>query len=454
MQAWEEFLKLQEKELGLETVKIWLTPLKVVNFDACNLFLEAENAFQVHWFEEYMRKKVLRLLRNNNKKPIKVHLSVANGAKDAQKKKTKPKAAPAPPPPKLYIPYESLDPSCTFENYMPSEGNALTYRLLAAISAFNVEKNVFDKAVKVDIPGSNPLYIYGVTGSGKTHLLQAVTQGLRQQGLKAVYVRAETFTDHVVSAIRASEMSAFRQSYRNVDALIIDDVHVFSRKSATQEELFHTFNTLHGDSKQIILSANVSPSELQLIEPRLVSRFEWGIVLPLQMHTKEDLKKILNKKAEAFHYDLHPKVTLFLLETFTSNSKALIRALEALMLRTHSLPNVTVQTVKQHLGDLIAEEEKNKITPEKILTTVSSYFGIKKEDIVGKTQTREFVLPRQIAMHLCRTQLQLPFMKIGDLFGKDHSTVMSSVKSIQSSIEEDDSEVAGPWQQIHKKLRS
>lgn len=453
MQAWEEFLKIQEIELGRETVKTWLAPLKIVNFDACNLFLEAKDAFQIQWFEEYMRKKVTHSLRNNNKKPIKVHLALENEKTATQRRKTKPKAAPTLSP-KLQIPQENLDPNCTFENYIPSEGNKFTYRLLATMSAFNTEQNIFDTTAKTEIPGANPLYIYGVTGSGKTHLLQAVTQGLRRQGLKAVYVRAETFTDHVVMAIRSSEMSAFRDAYRNVDALIIDDVQVFSRKSATQEELFHTFNTLHGDGKLIILSANVSPAELQLIEPRLVSRFEWGIVLPLEMHTQEDLKKILSKKAEAFHYDLHPKVTLFLLETFTSSSKALVRALEALMLRTHSMPSVTVQTVKQHLSDLIAEEEKNKVTPEKILSTVSSHFGIKNEDITGKAQTREFVLPRQIAMHLCRTQLQLPFMKIGDLFGKDHSTVMSSVKSIQAGIDDDDSEVAGPWLQIHKKLRS
>lgn len=453
MQAWDEFLKLQEIELGFETVKTWLKPLKIVNFDACNLVLEAKDAFQVQWFEEYMRKKVTKTLRNNNKKPIKVHLTVASQQSDAKEKKAKSKTQLISPP-KFQIPYEGLDPNCTFENYIPSEGNTLTYRLLSAIAGFDPEHKVFSEQAKMEIPGSNPLYIYGVTGSGKTHLLQAVTQGLRKQGLKAVYVRAETFTDHVVTAIRASEMSAFRQAYRNVDALLIDDVQVFSRKSATQEELFHTFNTLHTDGKQLILSANVSPAELQLIEPRLVSRFEWGIVLPLEMHTQQDLKNILEKKAEAFNYQLHPKVTQFLLETFTSNSKVLVRALEALMLRTHALPSVTVQIAKQHLGDLIAEEDKNKITTDKILTTVSSHFGIKNEDILGKAQSREFVLPRQIAMHLCRNELKLPFMKIGELFSKDHSTVMSSVKAIQKGIDEDDSEVAGAWHQIHKKLRS
>jgi chromosomal replication initiator protein len=305
----------------------------------------------------------------------------------------------------------------------------------------------------------NPLYLYGPTGCGKTHLLMSLTQTFRAQGLRSIYVRAEQFTDHVVTAIRAGEMSTFRQAYRNTDLLIVDDVHVFSRKGATQEEFFHTFNTLHLEGKQIILSANCAPQELQLIEPRLVSRFEWGIVLPLKPLLAEELKYMLQVKSQALHFFLPAKVLEFLLETFTSNPKALIKAFEALVLRLHldahhSIQNLTVSAVKALLSDLLIEEQKSALTPPKIIQAIAEHYGIRTEDILGKSQTRECALPRQLAMHLCREKLKMPFMKIGDLFSRDHSTVMASVKSIQKSLKEDHRDITGAWHAILKKLQT
>jgi chromosomal replication initiator protein len=452
MLAWEKFLLSQENELGKDTVEKWLNPLKVLNFDACNLFLEATDRFQILWFEEHIRKKILGVFKNNNNKSIRVHLSLA-GVKPVQKITRAKNVVEF--LPRLSINYEELNPLCTFENYSMANSNLLLHKLLCQISGTDEETGKLIADAKPDLGSLNPVYVYGISGSGKTHLLQSITYALRNRGLKAIYARAETFTDHVVTAIRASEMSHFRQAYRNVDALIIDDVHVFSRKGATQEEFFHTFNALHLEGKQIILSSNVSPAELHLIEPRLVSRFEWGIVLPIALHEREDLKKILNKKAESLNYYLHPKLADFLLETFTSNCKYLVRALEALILRTHQTGKMmTVPIAKQILSDLIAEEEQNTLTPEKILKTVAEQFGIKSEDILGKAQNRDSVLPRQIAMHLCRQELKLPFVKIGDIFSKDHSTVMSSVKAIQKALDEDLTEVAGHWYSIFKKIKS
>ncbi len=450
MQAWEKFLLHQEKELGLETVSKWLKPLKVINFDACNLFLEAEDRFQILWFEEHIRKKVLAEFKNNNSKSIRIHLNLPESKRFQKNSKQKPVEVVS----RLSIQYEELNPLCTFQNYALSDENLLLYKLLCGIAGVDEQTGQLIKQATLELGAFNPVYINGISGSGKTHLLQAVTHALRNHGLKAIYASAETFTDHVVTAIRASEMSHFRQAYRNVDVLIIDDVHILSRKGATQEEFFHTFNALHLEGKQIILSSNVPPAELRLIEPRLVSRFEWGIVLPLAMHTTNDLKAILNKKAEAFNYYLHPKLIEFLLETFTSNCKYLVRALEALILRTHDTGKMmTVPVAKQILADLIAEEEQNTLTPQKILKTVAEQFGIKPEDILGKAQNRDSVLPRQIAMHLCRSELKMPFVKIGDIFSKDHSTVMSSVKIIQKALDSDRTEITSHWYSIFKKIK-
>lgn len=452
MQMWEKFLLRQEKEVGKETVEKWLRPLKVVNFDACNLFLEAEDRFQTAWFEEHVRKKVLQDFKNNNNKSIRIHLTSKNKLPEKAKIKPKPLIEAVT---KLSIQYEELNPICNFRHYALFKENLLLYKLLSQVSGINEDSGELIPNAKLDLGSLNPIYIYGNSGSGKTHLLQGITHALRGHGLKAIYARADTFTDHVVTAIRAGEMSHFRQAYRNIDALIIDDVHIFSRKGATQEEFFHTFNTLHLENKQIILSANVSPGELHLIEPRLVSRFEWGIVLPLALYSKKDLSVILQKKAEALNYYLHPKVAEFLVETFTSNCKQLVRSLEALILRTfNSGKMMTIQSAKQVLADLILEEEQNTLTPQKILKTVAEQFGIKPEDILGKGQTREAVLPRQIAMHLCRQELKLPFVKIGDIFSKDHSTVMSSVKTIQQALDHDMTDIASHWYIIFKKLKN
>lgn len=353
-----------------------------------------------------------------------------------------------------------MDSLRTFDHYVESEESVLAYKLLCKITNYDPISKTFIPS-EADLASFNPIFLYGREGSGKTHLLMATAHALRSRNLKVVYVRAETFTEHVVTAIRSSEMSTFRLAYRNIDVLLIDDVHVFSRKGATQEELFHTFNTLHLAGKQIILSANCSPAELQNIEPRLVSRFEWGIVLPLDNISEADVLKVLRKKSEALEVELHPTVEQFLVATFTNSRKSLIQALEALVLR-HHLKNdrrdnnrsnpITVQAAKYYLKDLIEQEAQHALTPDKIVNTIAEHFGIKVQDILSKAQSRDCVLPRQLAMYFCRTKLKMPFKKIGEVFLKDHSTVMSSVKTIETHVTNDHKEIMSPYLSILKKI--
>lgn len=453
MEAWERFVAEQEAEVGGETVQKWLRTLKVLRFDACNLYLEANDTFQAMWFEEHVRQKASAKLFNNNKRRIKVHLSVANmpakgKAKAAQKGKAAEPAAPLP----FSLTFDPLDPNATFETFVEQSPNALTCKVFRLIAQA-------DQAGGKDSPPA-PLYLHGGAGAGKTHLLMAAAHALRTKGVKVVFSRAQVFADHVIAAIRAGEMRAFREAYRNCDVLIIDDVHVLSRKAATQEEFFHTFNTLHVAGKMIILSANCPPKELQFIEPRLVSRFEWGLVLSLDAPNREGKAQVLQSKMKALDFPLHAKVCDFLLDTF-GTTKSLCRALEALVLRCHmnsrhaagGSQQLTATAAKQILHDIIAEEEALAVTPEGILQCVGEHFGIRPEDIVGKGQTRDCVLPRQIAMHLCRSLLELPFLKIGGIFSRDHSTVISSVKLIQKGIESDDTEIASSHRAILRKIK-
>ena len=414
MKAWEDFLILVAKELGKSTVNQWLKPLKVLHFDAGNLYLEAQDAFQSTWFEEHIRTKVRQSLLNNNGRPIKVHLAFTNAPQKTKKIGTW--------KPVLNLVPDNLDPKCLFETYILGK---------------NTPIQLFENAVKKAL--FNPIYIHGPHGSGKTHLLMATANFFKAKGISCFYVRAETFTEHVVAAIRNGAMQKFRDIYRNHDVLLIDDLHVISGRSATQEEFFHTFNTLHTAGKQIILSANLPPSRLIEIEPRLTSRFEWGLVLPSHQLEPLELQKLLCSRIQEAVFPLSQNVHEWLLSQFSS-PPSLLRALDTLMLRAHldKIDSSQIDPAKASffLATLLEEEKKRLITVEKIVRTVGKVYGIKMTDILGKSQTQECVLPRQIAMYLCRTYLNMPFMKIAEHFSRDHSTVMTSVKIVRNKTEE------------------
>ncbi|MES2122165.1 MAG: DnaA/Hda family protein, partial [Chlamydiota bacterium] len=271
MKAWEDFLKKQEELLGKPIIDKWLRALKVLHFDSGNLYLEAKDSFQCIWFEEHIRPMLKRGLLNNNFRPIKVHLAVAqeNGTVPQKKQKTNEKP---PPPPQLEFPPDPLDPAATLDQFIIGESNEVLLRLLCELTGYDPNSNQFKEPL-LALGTFNPIYLWGAPGMGKTHLLMALARAFQKRGLNALYARAETFTEHVVSAIRGSDMQSFRKAYRHNDILLIDDVHLLARKTATQEEFFHTFNALHTTGRQLILTANCAPSQLQEIEPRLVSRF-------------------------------------------------------------------------------------------------------------------------------------------------------------------------------------
>lgn len=459
MQAWDQFLAQLDLEYGQETVSRWLRTLKVLRFDACNIYLEAQDSFQLLWFDEHIRSKLGQLV-NNNQKPIKVHLALHEPIVQAPRKR---KTVATNPQTSFQIFFDELDPTCSLDDFVVSEDNKVAHKVLEeltsrlveakvqAMSSFSGHKPAIERAFL------NPVFLYGQSGSGKTHLLMAVAQKLRRVGYKAVYARSELFTEHVVKAIRVGEMSHFRNTYRNADVLLIDDVQVFGRKNATQEEFFHTFNTLHTEGKQIILSSNVVPQALQFIEPRLISRFEWGIVLPLTPAHKKELCRILEQKALAYQYPVSLRTIEFLADSFATNPKSAVKALEALMLRSHmnksgQKTHLPLNAVKALLADLIETEKASALSTTRIIEAVAEHYSLPLEDIVGKSQARECVLPRQLAMHLCRELLKVPYMKIGDLFQRDHSTVMSAIRQVQKQMSLPGNDLTTACSTIQRKL--
>ncbi len=455
MQAWDDFLLKQEPLLGKDVVEKWLRTMKVVHFDSGNLYLEAKDSFQVLWFEEHLRPTLKSKLLNNNFRPVKVHISVGELKTPPAQAPAKSKTGKSPSPQAVHYFLDKIDPSLTLENFVPGETNKILFKLLSELTGYDPQTEKYT-APSVALGAFNPIYLWGGSGSGKTHLLMALAQAFKGRGLNPLYARAETFTEHVVAAIRGSEMQVFRKAYRHADILLIDDVHVFSRKDATQEEFFHTFNTLHTSGRQVILSANCTPALLKEIEPRLVSRFEWGINIHLEKLSGPDLKQVLQKRCEGFQFPLTDEVLDYLITTFPS-ARSLHRALEALILRSHlnarsSAATLDPASVQRILADLEEEEKKTALSPDKIIASVASIYGIRQEDLLGKSQSQDCSLPRQIAMYLCRHELRLPFQGIGSIFSRDHSTVMTGIKQIEKRLEASDRELHSSLLEIRQIL--
>ncbi|MBS0616529.1 MAG: ATP-binding protein [Verrucomicrobia bacterium] len=424
MREWDQFVAKQAQELGSDIAEKWLGSLKVLRFDARNLYLEARDVFHTAWFEEQMRYKVRKLLKNGNGKPITVHLSL--GTSKPAKKEYKPP---------LELVSDACDPHATLDSFYQGKSNEAALQLLAAA---------------LQKPATyNPLYLCGPTGSGKSHLLMAATEALRSQGLNPLFVRAETLTFHVVAAIRSGLMRLFRDFYRSHDALIVDDVQVLAQKTATQEEFFHTFNAFHSAGKQIILAGPCVPSQLEGIEPRLTSRFEWGLVLPLQTPTPAELLQILDQRQKLLDFSLPENLRQFLLTHFSSSAKSLLRAFDSLVLYAHMQKKTPSQIDPlRALTSLLEEEKRNLLTSDKIVYAVGRVLQVPSSEIFSKSQKKDVCFARKIAMHLCREMLKMPYTKIGKEFNRDHSSVITNIRFVQKELMDRDSSLKTQLGQI------
>jgi chromosomal replication initiator protein len=455
MQAWEQFLTALESDLGAETVNKWLRTLKIVHYDAGNLYLEASDSFQISWFEEHVREKAKKKLVNNNFNPIKIHISSLEIETQTPSFKSSKHQYSAPLKSEFNLLRDLLDPHALFSHFVTCPSNQMSLECLKSICCSSLQQKN-----PISLAQFNPVYIYGPSGCGKSHLLMAACNELNQSSIKACYVKMETFTENVVSAIRSGNMQEFRSSYRNIDVLIVDDVHILAKKTATQEEFFHTFNTLHTLGKQIILSSNCSAQNLQDIEPRLTSRFEWGLPLHILPYQNEEVIAIINKKLYLLDFPLQNEVIEHIAQIFSHHLKSVHKAIDALILRLHTSKasikseHIKVNDVDTMLKDLIDAAKIAVLNPSKIVQAVAEIFGIKSSDILGKSQSHDCSFPRQIAMYLCRQNIKMPFTQIGQFFQRDHSTVISSVSCIKEKIENKDVDLCATLSKLQKKMAS
>ncbi len=343
--------------------------------------------------------------------------------------------------------YESanLSPKYKFDSFVVGSNNKLAHSAALAVA---------------ESPGEvyNPLYIYGGAGLGKTHLMHSVGHFILEKNpnTKVLYVTSENFTNEVISCIRSGDalkMNKMRDKYRTVDVLMIDDIQFIIGKESTQEEFFHTFNTLHSTGKQIILTSDKPPKDMEILEERFRSRFEWGLIADIQPPDYETRMAILKRNAENYHKEIDDEVLRYIADHIKSNIRELEGALNKIIAFS-KLNNVDInlEYAEEALKDIIYPDKHREVTTALIIDVVAEHFGVKPEDISSQKRNSEFVQPRQVVMYICRHLTATPLQTIAKALGKkDHTTVIHGIEKITKEME-NNSELKNRVETIEKKI--
>ncbi|MCC5856116.1 MAG: chromosomal replication initiator protein DnaA [Idiomarina sp.] len=454
---WEQCATRLQSELTLQNFNTWIRPLQA-DLEQNTLFLYAPNTYVMDWVKEKYFKQIISFLRESaGEKAPNVELRV--GARKA--------AAPAAPPetpkplngttrampsnPRVTDeadrPYSlqrnNLNTDHRFENFVEGKSNQL-----ARAAAMQVAEN----------PGQayNPLFIYGGTGLGKTHLLHSVGNAIleRNPEAKVFYLRAERFVQDMVYAMKHNKIDAFKESYRSVEALLIDDVQFFAKKEHFQDEFFHTFNWLLEGNQQVILTSDVYPKEIEGVDDRLKSRFGWGLTVAIEPPDLPTRVAILERKAEERGIKLPPEVAFFIAKRLRSHVRELEGALNRVAANVSLTgKEVTIEFVKEALRDLLIATEKSA-TIDNIQRTVAEYYNIKIADLTSKRRSRSIARPRQVAMALAKELTTHSLPEIGDAFGgRDHTTVLHACRKVRELIDHDH-EIQQDYRNLYRTLSS
>ncbi|GBE00807.1 chromosomal replication initiator protein DnaA [bacterium BMS3Bbin06] len=422
---WEKSLGMIETSVGRGVFDLWFKPLKIRQLKDGQVVLETPNRFYKEWIEDNYSELISETLRVVSGEEIDVRYRIAE-KQDSDYRKISAKITGR--RRALRNRGVNINPKYTFEEFVVGPSNQFAHAAAMKVA---------------ESPGTvyNPLFVYGGVGLGKTHLISAIGNMVvdRMQDLQVIYVQSENFTNEVVAAIRHEKMTEFKNKYRNVDLLLIDDIQFIAGKPTTQEEFFHTFNALYEQEKQIVVSSDRSPRDIRDITDRLKSRFTMGLIADIQAPSIETKVAILQQKAAYQRIQIPQDVSYWLASRIKSN----IRELEGCLLKlaAHSsltgVP-ITLEMAKGVLQDFLDEEDR-PVTIESIKKAVSEYYGIRLHDIISKKRTKEIAIPRQIAMYLCRELTDLSLNDIGKGFGgKDHATVLYAHKQIEKRKAEDE----------------
>jgi len=429
-ELWNKILEIIKEELSPQVYNSWFSQTKVVKFEDNELILSAPGDFCKEWLEKhyagFIKDILKRTLGSDDNLIIKFKT-------DDQKFST---PVPSTPHPEKKIKKSenmikndnlNLNPRYTFDSFVIGNDNRFAHAACLAVAQSPAK-------------AYNPLFVYGVVGVGKTHLMQAIGNYIIQHNPKAkvLYISSEKFTNELINSIKDDRTVAFRDKYRNVDILLIDDIQFLAGKERTQEEFFHTFNTLYESNKQIAITSDCPPKDITTLEERLRSRFEWGLTTDIQPPDLETRIAILRKKAQAENLNVPAEVIAFIAEKISSNIRQLEGALTKLVaFSTFNKKELSVSLAQNILKDIIPLENK-KISIDQIQKSVADYYTIKVNSLLSKKRTKDVVLARQVAIYLSRELTDLSLTSIGGAFGgKDHTTIIHSCNKIKNKIKKD-----------------
>ncbi len=412
-----------EERIGVQNYEIWIKPIRMLTLRGDLVSLEVPNRYYSDWVRDNYQQVFLEELAKAVGHPIRVEFSVENeaaGALDPGDPTPRSEARPRR--------SHSLNVDKTFESYVVGTCNKFANAAALAVA---------------DFPGQNynPLFVFGHTGTGKTHLVQAIGNRMQERdpNVGVIYTTAEDFVNDMIGGLRFKRMEEFRERYRQqADVVIIDDIQFLSGRDRSQEEFFHTFEALKNAGKQIILTADVLPRDIDKLAPRLRTRFEGGLLADIQPPDVETMIAILHSKAEEVGLELDDEVALWISSRVQGNVRELEGALNRLaaLERFYDEP-LSLEFTRRNLGNLLAEDPQ-VLTPDHIKKAVARFFNIKVADLVGRRKLKGIVRPRQIAMYLARKHTGLSFPDLGRSFGgRDHSTVQHACKKVAKLVEKD-----------------
>jgi chromosomal replication initiator protein len=421
-QAWQAAVGQLQMEMPKAAFDTWVREAEYISYEDGSFIVGLQNPYARDWLQSRLSGKINRLLSGIMNRSIEVRFVLWTGAVDTQVSEDEYYSTSAP---LNQVSNSSLQTRYSFDNFIVGASNRIAHAASMAVA---------EKPAKA----YNPLFLYGGVGLGKTHLLHAIGNCCHQRGLQVLYVSSEEFTNDLINAIRSHTTQAFRDKYRRSDVLLIDDIQFMAGKESTQEEFFHTFNTLHGQDKQIVISSDRPPKAMATLEERLRSRFEWGLITDIQPPDYETRQAILRAKAERAGNSVDNEIIALIARKVQSNIRELEGALTRIMAFADlSGLSITPQLVESALSDLLPG--RAEVQPEEIVSKVARAFGVTVEDMCSRDRSRQVALPRQIAMHIMREEANISLPQIGELLGgRDHTTVIYGCDKIAEMLEQDD----------------
>lgn len=422
--AWQAAIGQLQMDMPRASFDTWVQPAEVVSYKEDLFTVGVPNAYACDWLKSRLTGTVTHILSGLMESPQKVefivwHKDYENSPMQERSTDTLPLVPPVEPEPSV------INQRYSFDNFVVGSSNRLAHAACLAVAENPAQ-------------AYNPLFLYGGVGLGKTHLLHAIGNYAHTHGQQVLYVSSEEFTNDLINAIRTHTTQAFRDRYRRIDVLLVDDIQFIAGKESTQEEFFHTFNTLHGQDKQIVMSSDRPPKAMNTLEERLRSRFEWGLTADIQPPDLETRIAILRSKAERSRHAVPPAILEMIARQFQSN----IRELEGALTRVVAYSDLrgkplTEELVNVALTDLLPQ--RNAFEPAHVVDVVASSFGITPEKLMGRDRSRQAALPRQVVMYLLRQEANVSLPQIGEAMGgRDHTTVMYACEKVADMLERDD----------------